>query len=278
MWSNDFIPSVHKVNEQFTNESEAEAPPKIASPQAEDGHVDIANEIIEALARTNLSAYEWRILCAVWRKTYGWHKKADMISITQFQKMTGLKRQHVSRTISELLKRNIVTRIGDSRISTYGFQKDYTKWKNVTKRGDHAGTARVSERVGQKTVTRIGDDLSPNGVTTKETNKRKKYVDTDSALKLAHLLLKEIQKSKPDLKMPNLQMWARDLDLMIRRDGRSPERIERAIRWVTADRGNGSGNWRGWSAVILSAGKLREKFDQLELKMRESNGRPNSTW
>jgi len=33
-----------------------------ANPQAEDGHIDIANEIAEALMKVNLSAYESRIL------------------------------------------------------------------------------------------------------------------------------------------------------------------------------------------------------------------------
>jgi phage replication O-like protein O len=100
-----------------------------ASPQAEDGHLDLANELVEAFARINLSAYEWRLLWALWRKTYCWHKKQDKIAITQFEKMTGLKRRHVARTLLKLKKRNIITQIGNSFITTYQFQKDYTKWK-----------------------------------------------------------------------------------------------------------------------------------------------------
>lgn len=107
-----------------------------ASPQIEDGHIKIANEIGEALARFNLSAYEYRILWVIWRKTYGWHKKRDWISITQFQGATGLKRRHVSRTLSKLIKKNIVTRIGDTRNVSYQFQKDYTKWRDVTQTGE----------------------------------------------------------------------------------------------------------------------------------------------
>jgi phage replication O-like protein O len=108
---------------------------KGASPQAEDGHIDIANEIPEALAKVNISAYEYRILWVLWRKTYGWHKKKDRISISQFQRFTSLKRRHVSRPLSRLIQRNIVTKIGDSYIATYMFQKDYTKWINVTQIG-----------------------------------------------------------------------------------------------------------------------------------------------
>ena len=43
----------------------------MANPQSENGHIDIANEIGEALSRINFSAYESRILWVIWRKTYG---------------------------------------------------------------------------------------------------------------------------------------------------------------------------------------------------------------
>ena len=148
---------------------------RAASPQAEDGHVDIANELVEALAKINLSSYESRILWVVLRKTYGWHKKMDQISITQFEKATGIKRWHVARTLAELVERKIVTRIGNSRIISYGFQKDYTKWRDVTKRGNDAGISRVSGEGRRKIVTRIGNRSLPKGVNTKETNKRKYF-------------------------------------------------------------------------------------------------------
>ena len=102
-----------------------------ANPQAEEGHVDIANEIAEALARINLFAYESRILWVIWRQTYGWHKKLDRISVTQFQKKTGLDRRNLARTLDRLVNRKIVVKIDNTFITTYGFQKDYSKWKTV---------------------------------------------------------------------------------------------------------------------------------------------------
>ena len=44
----------------------------MASPQREDGHLDLANDIVEKLAKTQLSGYESRILWALLRKTWGW--------------------------------------------------------------------------------------------------------------------------------------------------------------------------------------------------------------
>lgn len=108
----------------------------MVNPQKENGHIDIANEIAEALATTQLSGYESRILWVIWRKTYGWHKKSDAISITQFQKVTKLKRRHIHRTLQRLVKRKIVTKNGNKFIDTWAFQKDYTKWNLVTKNGN----------------------------------------------------------------------------------------------------------------------------------------------
>jgi hypothetical protein len=47
----------------------------MANPQAEHGHVDIANEIMEALAKISIPSEARRILDFILRKTYGWHKK-----------------------------------------------------------------------------------------------------------------------------------------------------------------------------------------------------------
>lgn len=102
----------------------------MANPQAENGHIDIANEIVESLCQINLSAYESRILWALLRKTYGWHKKEDAISLSQFNSLTNISIQHVNRSIKQLENRNIiiVTRYGKGRLNHYQFQKDYTLW------------------------------------------------------------------------------------------------------------------------------------------------------
>lgn len=135
----------------------------VSNPQAEDGHIDIANELAEALARVRIAGNDMRVLWVILRKTWGWHKKTDAISITQLQEATGLPRRHVSRAVSNLLSRNIVTKNGDGFIASYRFQKDYTRWKPVTKNGDK-----------RQTVTKIAPQLSPKMVHTKENNTKEK--------------------------------------------------------------------------------------------------------
>lgn len=59
--------------------------------------------------------------------------------------------------------------------------------------------------------------------------------------------------------------WRQSCRLLLDRDGHSEADVERVIRWCQADE-----FWRG---NVLSMGKLREKFDQLTLKMRGSGVR-----
>lgn len=101
----------------------------MANPQIEEGYTPIANEIIEALMRVNLSAYESRVLWFLFRKTYGWDKKTDWITLSQFSKCIGLDRRLIHRAIKELSsKKMIVIERDDGLRLRYGFQKNYEKW------------------------------------------------------------------------------------------------------------------------------------------------------
>jgi phage replication O-like protein O len=99
------------------------------NPQAENGHIDIANEIAEALMVTQVSGYDNRVLWAIFRKTYGWHKKEDWIAFSQLEAMTKIHRAHISRAIKRLVERNIVTRNGNK----LSFNKIYTQWRELPK-------------------------------------------------------------------------------------------------------------------------------------------------
>lgn len=123
----------------------------MANPQLEDGYTRIANELMEALMRTNLNAYQSRILWAIWRITYGFHKIADWIANRQLVDMTGIHKAHVSRTISHLIKRKIVTRSGNK----IAFNKDYQQWRELPRLVTLPRQAAKVTKSGNK-VTRSG--------------------------------------------------------------------------------------------------------------------------
>lgn len=62
--------------------------------------------------------------------------------------------------------------------------------------------------------------------------------------------------------------WARDVRLMVERDGRKFEEIEGAIRWCQAD--------SFWRANVLSMGKLRDQFDQMRLQAERKRASGNA--
>jgi hypothetical protein len=93
------------------------------------------------------------------------------------------------------------------------------------------------------------------------------YVPGSKPLELATLLKDLILERKPDYRWgvraePNLQEWARQIDLMHRNDGRDFEKIERVIRWSQED--------GFWAKNICSTDKLRRQFSRLEDQMEGS--------
>lgn len=83
-------------------------------------------------------------------------------------------------------------------------------------------------------------------------------------------LLNGIRTHKQDFKTPNMKTWEREADLMIRRDGRDPDAAMKLMDWAVAD--------SFWQGNILSMGKFREKYDQLEIQQRRGgNGNGRAT-
>ncbi len=104
----------------------------------------------------------------------------------------------------------------------------------------------------------------------KDTNKNDKndknektFISDSTEYGLSELLFNEILKNNPNHKKPNLQTWAKEIDRMIRLDKRTPADIREMIIWVQGD--------SFWKCNILSAAKLREKFDQLWVKMKNGS-------
>lgn len=95
----------------------------MASPQVEDGHVDLANEIIEQFLKLQLSGNQWRILWVIFRQTNGWYKKTDHISVSQFERKTGLKRGHIVRALNDMIQKKIITRNDTKTVTNFGTHK-----------------------------------------------------------------------------------------------------------------------------------------------------------
>lgn len=190
----------------------------MANPQTEDGFLKIANEIAEALARLHLSGNQWRVLMVVLRQTYGWSRKDARITVTQFQQKTGLHRRHVSRELTALISRNIVTKNGDGKITSYRFQKDFSKWQsspkmvrkmNVTKNGDDAVTKNGDD---QKFLPFIKNKYKDRGDFSSEIPEmEKRYPDQEIILQAFQAIAgtRKSGKIADSIRLKILQTWAK---------------------------------------------------------------------
>ncbi|MEQ7215586.1 hypothetical protein ABQD61_06840 [Enterococcus asini] len=138
----------------------------------------------------------------------------------------------------------------------------------------------------QQTANRqLTTNNNVNNATKKQDNKtsslkRKARVYDPSSIYyiLAERLFKQICQNQ-EIKTPDLNRWADDIRKMIEIDKRTEDQVRGMIDWATAN--------DFWSANILSARKLREKYDVLkgqanrEYKATKSNqnsyGKPYKT-
>ncbi len=198
----------------------------MANPQPECGYLKLANEIVEALERINLSPYEWRVMLCILRHTYGWNKKSDSISFSQFEQDTGIKRRHIQRTLKSLKDRNIIWMIhkGEKTVVEYGFQKNYNLWEGllplqvtdepmllplqVTDKPELAPVEVTDEENQSITSTGIGllptevTELAPVEVNTKDNkdNIQKTYTSKDASDKQKLLFEESVKKVFEGLK------------------------------------------------------------------------------
>lgn len=143
----------------------------MANPQTENGFTKIANEVFEELVKTALLGSEFQICFFVIRKTYGFNKKEDIISLTQFEKGTNLSRPTVVKSLKNLVSRNILKR---SESLIYKFNKDYESWVVNT-----ALLVKHNDATSKDRFTKIGKD----GLT----HKRKKKMTKENIANDKHL-------------------------------------------------------------------------------------------
>jgi phage replication O-like protein O len=88
----------------------------------------IPNELMTILMHNDLRPAEARVLMALCRKTYGWHKPSDSVSLSQFQSLTGMSRQSVvdALQILQLVKWIRLVKKGDSRLACNEYAIDPT--------------------------------------------------------------------------------------------------------------------------------------------------------
>ena len=111
----------------------------MADPQTENGYLKIAMEIVEALARHRIPGQEMQLIWVLLRKTWGWNKKADNIPLSQWARLTGIKRTKCCDLLNSLIAKNIIKKDspqkGTGRASKYRLNKNYEEWSASPQKG-----------------------------------------------------------------------------------------------------------------------------------------------
>ena len=96
------------------------------------GYTKIPNKIIEAAIRSNFSTLEWTALIYVARKTYGWNKESDTVSVRKMAKDTGRDPRAMQRAVSKLEKAKVLSiKKGNSKINVMRINSP-DKWQKMT--------------------------------------------------------------------------------------------------------------------------------------------------
>lgn len=115
----------------------------MANPQTENGFIKVATDIYEAFARIRISGEARQILDFIIRKTYGYNKKEDAISLSQFLLGTGLKKNTTIRALAKLRVLNLITQKENDIANIYRFNKDFDTWKPLPKKRTYSKKSKV---------------------------------------------------------------------------------------------------------------------------------------
>ena len=146
-------------------------------------HTQFSNDAIDQIMR-EVSPNAWKIITVAIRKTYGWHKQSDVISLSQFQELTGIgSRSTVVKAIREVVENGILLKREKGDSFEYELNRDYVVQKsnqsnNCTNTSPENGLAGSPENGHTKEIhLNKKETITPNGVSAPEKTYKKQKPD-----------------------------------------------------------------------------------------------------
>lgn len=141
----------------------------MASPQVEDGFTRIANELLEALAQSEISSTKHRAILMIVRETYGYQRTAVTVGYHALAVKYKIDKAQLIRAMTWLVKHQYLTcERGETITSpnTWAVQKDYSRWGHKLTSSNSASSATDTSAVGslvsvQTPVTSVCTDTTP---------------------------------------------------------------------------------------------------------------------
>lgn len=137
----------------------------------------VKNDWFDALIAYRIPGEQMQILLYIIRKTYGWRQKKAKITLTEFEKATGIRRRSISRGLQALRQKNIIgVKKDTSKRVTYWFNKYYNTWLTGVKKAATAPTGvKKADVTGVKKDTHTFKEQLNNSTGVKKAAKEKEY-------------------------------------------------------------------------------------------------------
>lgn len=205
-----------------------------------------------------LSGLQVKILLIICRKTIGWHKLTDKISLSQLMKLTKAARDKICDAVKSLVDFGLIIK------EVTGIGRNATTFYEINIQEQINGSQKLPSNGSQKLPTKergIKERKETKGKKTANASPSASPSPSAHASELSLFLLSSIREKKPDFKQPNLKRWDLEFGRMLKIDKRGSSRLKELILWATGH--------SFWASNILSPMALRKHFDKLDMQSKE---------
>jgi len=132
------------------------------NPELDEGFTQIANELLEALAKAQMqgtiTGRERAVIDFIIRSTYGYRKENASLRTSFIARELETTSYNVSKILKRLQEKNIIVRDGDEIV----FNKHYNDWR-IVKLPNHFATSGNIATSGNKTLQSFATDIATSG-------------------------------------------------------------------------------------------------------------------
>lgn len=220
-------------------------------------YFQIPNEVVDQYLKV-LTHVELKVMMIIIRKTKGWDKDDDWISLGQLEKITGSSRSSVVRAIKGLQKHDLINKKTEGKIGDQQTRFS-VKFNKGTSSIIEPPTSSIIEPPTGSTIEPTKDIYTKDTYTkvTPIVPKKGTKEISPEVENLKKKILETIKMKKPNFTRTISKKWDEDCKALLK--SRSEEEILNVLNWALND--------SFWKSNVLSPGGLKRNLDTIESKM-----------
>jgi phage replication O-like protein O len=231
------------------------------------GFTKFPNMILDRYMKV-LTGAEYKLLSIIVRKTVGYQKTVDRISISQFMDISGLSNKGVTKGIKGLVEKGLVIKHGDStKMNAFTVSEHVFTYEKSSQATD--SLVNKSHKPYEKSSQKSPETYEETSHT-KETEKEKRKESVTPARNsqndpgiVARHLYEKIQSKHDNMNVPkpSWSEWEREIKSIFSTYNCSAGLVINVINWALTN--------DFWGPKIHDAAFLKKKFQTLKSQMDE---------